>query len=150
MENLIINNWVFENQSLYNINIEDDLISSLKKVENAKLFGEETNGYYYLKNGFRFGFSENKIDEIGIDFSQTKSSILLVDQKDSLNLSTSKIHEVLNYLNDKFIIWKPIENNDSNYLVIKLEKTGIHFIFDIYTGNLDKIGKTNIDNLASS
>ena len=144
MENLIINQWIFDNQPLYKVNIGDDLNLSLTKIENPILFGEENYGYYYLSNGFRFGFSENKIDEIGIDFSQSKSKILLLEEGNSFNLTESKIHEVLNHLNEKLISWESVVTKDVNYLVIKLLKTKIHFIFDVYTGKLDRIGKTNV------
>jgi len=144
MDDLKINEWIFNNQPLYEINIGDDLELSLTKIGNPILLGDGNCGYYYLSNGFRFGFSENKIDEIGIDFSQSKSSILMFDGDDNLNLTESKIHEVLNYLNEKLISWEPVVTKDTNYLVIKLLKTEIHFIFDVYTGKIDKIGKTNI------
>lgn len=144
MENLIISNWIFNNQSLYDINLNDDFTSTLSKVENAILVGNENYGYYYLPNGFRFGFSDNKIDEIGIDFSQSKSTIFLSDEGNNFKLTNAKIHEVLNFLNDKLVKWEPVITNDSNYLTIKLQKTEIHLIFDIYSGTIDKIGKTNL------
>lgn len=145
MKEFLINNWIFDNKSLYNINVGDKILDSLEKLKSEKaiLMGENSNGYYYLSNGFRFGFSSDIVDEIGIDFSQSKAKIFLNNNDDIINLSESKIHEVLNYLNDHFVKWTPIENKDPHIFIIKLLEKDLFFIFDIYEGTLDKIAKSN-------
>jgi hypothetical protein len=146
MENSIIDNWFFENEPPYGISIGDSVLDFQERINSEKitLMGETSNGYYYLTNGFRFGFSGNIIDEIGIDFSQSKTEILLHHNDNEINLSQSKIHEVLNFLNDCFIKWIPVENRDLQILIIKILEKEIFLLFDIYEGTLDKISKSNI------
>lgn len=142
----MIDKWLFENESPYGIRLGDSVLDFLERLNSEKitLMGEKTNGYYYLTNGFRFGFSGDIIDEIGIDFSQSKTEILLNHNDNEINLSQSKIHEVLNFLNDSFIKWIPVENRDLQILIIKILEKEIFLIFDIYEGTLDKISKSNL------
>ena len=145
MKEILINKLIFENKPLYDINIGDDVLVSLNKlnIKREELVGENNFGYYYLSNGFRIGVSEKVIDEIGIDFLQSNvRKILLKDIEGEINLKNAKIHKVLNYFNDRFISWEPIKNIDKSALVIRINEKDLYFIFDIYKGTLDKIIKT--------
>lgn len=143
MNELDISDWIINNKALFNVNLNDDLDLTLNKLKNGKLVGEKDYGYYYYyPSGFRFGFSENKIDEIGIEFSQTDLKILLTQDGSKINLSTETIHKVLDFLNEMFIVWEPINEIDKSCLVVKLKQSNIYFVFDIYSGKLVKIFKS--------
>ena len=141
-----ISNWILKNQPLYDINIGDDLKNTLKKInsKNFYLVGENDYGYYYNKNGYRFGFSDDIIDEIGIDLLQTKGEVIIKKGKYKIDLKTAKIHKVLSFLNDISIKWTPLATCDRETLTIILDDSKIFFFFDIYEGVLDKISKSNI------
>ena len=147
MKIFLIDKWIMDNEPLFNINLGDEESDSLEKVklENPIFKGQNNNGYYYLSNGYRIGISDSLVDEIGIDFLQSDSNIMLNDNYGMINLTNSKIHEVLNYFNDRFISWEPISTKDNSALVIKIICKNIYFIFDIYKGTLEKISKSNID-----
>jgi len=125
------------------------LVSDILNSENNldfKLVGTVNNGYYYLSNGFRFGFSENIVDEIGIDFNHSDSEVTfsMGNKFNNFEFNSKKIHEVLDFLNDFQIKWKAIESLDNNYLMIRLLNKNIVFIFDIYEGEVSKIVKSNL------
>jgi hypothetical protein len=71
MKKLNLYNWIFKDVLIYDVNIGDDKKNALEKINSPdiKLVGQKDSGYYYLTNGYRFGFSDNLVDEIGIDFS---------------------------------------------------------------------------------
>lgn len=140
-----IYSWLLEGKALYEINLGDNLQDSLMKIEKEKynLVGEDDYGYYYLDNGYRFGFSDGIIDEIGIDFLQSRQKTWFIN-KDSfkINLDKGKIHKVLDFLNSLFIKWTPIKSTDSGALIYKLDEFDFFLIFDIYEGTLEKITKS--------
>jgi len=144
-----IYHWLSENKVLYDINLNDDLQYVLKKTKKKKLkqAGEKNYGYYYFKNGYRFGYSDGVIDEIGIDFWQSKKFNWYIKKDDiKLELKNAKIHKVLNVLNELFIKWVPIKSHDRLALIIKIDKFPIYLIFDVYEGTLEKIASSNISN----
>ncbi|WP_346883974.1 hypothetical protein [uncultured Algibacter sp.] len=141
-----IYSWLLEGKVLYNINLGDSLQDSLIKIEKEEynLVGEDNYGYYYLDNGYRFGFSNGIIDEIGIDFLQSRQKTWFIGKDGfKVNLDKGKIHKVLDFLNSLFVKWKPIESTDSRALIYKLDEFDIFLIFDIYEGTLEKITKSN-------
>ncbi len=144
MKKINVSNWILDRNPFYDINIGDSLDKSLNKLgeANCSLVGEKDYGYYYLENGYRFGFSDSKVDEIGIDFLQAKDNIYMTTNELEINLSLAKIHEVLDFLNDLFIEWTPIKPITPSYLIFKLEDSEIFLIFDIYEGTLEKISKS--------
>ena len=140
-----IYHWLANNKTLYDIHLGDDLQSALKKIKNKKykLVGEKDFGYYYLNNGYRFGFSDGMVDEIGIDFWQSHKYKWFLKKDDLiLNLNNAKIHKVLNFLNEVSIKWIPIKSPDRNALIFKIDKYPIFLIFDVYEGTLDKIASS--------
>jgi hypothetical protein len=147
MMKFYINEFI-EKGSIYGITI-GDLVSDILNSENNldfELVGSVNNGYYYLSNGFRFGFSENIVDEIGIDVNHFDSEVTfsMGNKFNNFEFNSKKIHEVLDFLNDFQIKWKAIESLDNNYLMIKLLNKNIVFIFDIYEGEVSKIVKSNL------
>lgn len=143
---LYINDLILHNKKLYGINIGDSVDEVFKnKSLDFTLHGDSRYGYYYLSNGYRFGFAENIVDEIGIDFNHTDSiiSIKSVNERD-FDLNKKKIHEVLNALNDLQVRWQATPDCDINYLTIQLVDADVLFIFDIYEGTLSKITKSNL------
>ena len=139
-----LKNWLFDNQPIYEINLGDNKSDALAKIKDATLFGDDENGYYYDKYGYRFGFNSNKVDEIGIDFNHLEQDIH-IENVGSINFKKAKIHEVLNFLNDNLIRWKAQEVNDTNYLYIELLKVRIILIFDIYEGRLTNITRSDLE-----
>ena len=140
-----LSDWIFEQKPLYGIRLGDSLKEALEKLKNQNYFlsgGTNKIGYYYLNNGYRIGFSDNKIDEIGIDFLQSKSNIILQKDGQKYILNDKKVHEVLDLFNDLLIKWKPVVTNDSSSLMYLLEEFGIYLIFDVYEGTLNKLGKS--------
>ena len=140
-----LSDWIFEQKPLYGIRLGDSLKEALEKLKNQNYFlsgGTNEIGYYYLNNGYRIGFSDNKIDEIGIDFLQSNSNIILQKDGQKYILNDKKVHEVLDLFNDLLIKWKPVVTNDSLSLMYLLEESGIYLIFDVYEGTLNKLGKS--------
>lgn len=143
---LYINDLILHDKKLYDINIGDSVDEVFKnKNLDFTLHGDSKYGYYYLKNGYRFGFADNTVDEIGIDFNHTDSIISIkFDKKRDFDLNRKKIHEVLKALNDLQAKWQAIPDRDTNYLMIKLVDTDTILYFDIYEGRLDLITKSNL------
>ena len=75
---IYINNWLLNKESLYDINIGDSVSKVISKIDftNLKLVGTQQSGYYYLTNGFRFGFSNDTVDEIGIDLDSSTANVI--------------------------------------------------------------------------
>lgn len=138
--------WLLNGDSLYNINIGDSLLWAIDTlgIENISLVGDEEDGYYYMANGFRFGFSNNIIDEIGIDLDCSKSKVIFKEEGIKFNFRNKKIHKILGFLNENFLEWKAIESLDNQYLMIRLVRNDIVFIFEVHEGVLTKIVKSNI------
>jgi len=141
MPRLCISEWIFEGKPLYDIQLGSNLQDAIKKINSKKplLQGNNLDGYYYLLNGFRIGFRNNLVDEIGVDLNYSNCDVFLSKDGYEINLSTSKIHEVLNYLNDTFILWSINQTLDSQHIIIELSNKKIYFIFDIYEGSIEKI-----------
>ena len=51
---------------------------------------------------------------------------------------------ILDFFNDLLIEWRAIESMDTQCLMIRLVKSDIVFIFDIYEGTLSKIVKSDV------
>jgi|688.fasta_scaffold75502_5 hypothetical protein len=143
---LYIEKWFLEDTPLYNIKTGDE-VSVLKQNDIFKkmiLSGDKDYGFYYAKNGFRVGFSDNYIDEIGIDFTKSKCKVIFKTNESLFNFREKKIHKVLDFLNDNLLSWKAVESLDNNHLMIKLNKNGIMIIFDVYKGTITNIVKSNL------
>jgi hypothetical protein len=143
---LYIEKWFLEGASPYNINLGDDVSQVLQHsfLKTMVLSGTEDYGIYYAENGYRIGFSDNCVDEIGIDFTKSKCKVIFETSQGTFNLKSKKIHEVLNFLNDALLSWKSVESLDNNYLMVRLNKTGIMIIFDVYDGKISLIVKSNL------
>jgi hypothetical protein len=144
MEYSLLNDWIFKNESPYGISLGDDLNQTLSKIPDvSKLQGSKNNGYHYFDNGFRIGFNDDGIDEIGFDLKYAKND-LVINSDIVINLSKSKIHEVLSFLNDSFISWSVVNSKDFNYLYYTIGEQNISLIFEVYTGKLDTISKSDL------
>ncbi|MFN3640419.1 MAG: hypothetical protein ACK4UK_05825 [Flavobacterium sp.] len=141
-----ISNWFIKDEFLFELKIGDNLEKALPKIQinDFTFIGTPESGYFQNKMGIRIGFSNQKVDEIGVLFDNDQSIILFKNQYVSFNFRNKKIHEVLNFLNDTLILWSPIESSDTNYLMIKLKQTSIVLIFDIFEGVLTKIVKSDL------
>ena len=143
---LYINDFILHDKKLYDISIRDSVNDIFEnKNLDFTLHGDSRYGYYYLPNGYRFGFADNIVDEIGIDFNHTNCiiSLKLVNERD-FDLNKKKIHQVLTALNYLQAKWQAIPNRDTNYLTIQLVDANVLLIFDIYEGTLSKITKSNL------
>ncbi len=143
---LYINNWILEDVPLYNINIGYKLseLADNPEFKKMKLAGEPDYGFFYMKNGFRIGFSGDVIDEIGIDFTKSKCKIIFKTNNGLFNLKGKKIHKILDFFNDNLLSWRCVESLDNNNLMIRLNKNNIMIIFDIYEGTISSIVKSNL------
>jgi len=144
--NIYIEKWILEGVPLNGIDIGENLFSTLDKLKDNHLVlvGTIDSGYYYLPNGFRIGFSNGIIDEVGVDLDYSHSNIIFKDFSCDFDFRDKKIHVVLNFLNDHLIKWKAIESLDLNHLMIIIIEKNIVFIFEIYEGTLSKITKSNL------
>jgi len=131
-----ISDWILNNNFPHKIKLGDVVNEILLNIPDAYLVGEPYYGFYYFGNGYRFGFSENTIEEIGLEIDHSDTDVLISDQQQTLNLKTLKIHEVLDFFNNNFISWDPITEKDKSVLLIKLSINSIYIVFDIYKGTV--------------
>lgn len=143
---LNVEKWFLEGIPPYDISLGADISQVLQHpfLKKMVLSGTKDYGIYYAENGYRVGFSDNCVDEIGIDFTKSKCKVIFETSQGTINLKNKKIHEVLNFLNDALLSWKCVESLDNNYLMVRLHKTGIMIIFDVYDGKISLIVKSNL------
>lgn len=142
-----ITDWFLNDYPLYGINIGDNIAELKNKLnfDDLTLNGHEHYGYYYMPNGYRFGFCNKIIDEIGIDFDKLLVKVVFRREGGYYVLGGKKIHEILDFLNDNFIGWTAIKSLDTQYLMVKIVSNKIVLIFDVYEGTLSKITKSNME-----
>ena len=124
-------------------------------INNVKsLLGKPTsisgeNNYGYMHYGAnRYGFTNNIINEIAIEFKFLKEPLIFKNlewKKDGISLtedfkinSKSEIHKILSFINHLQLNWKAQNGIDKDYLTVKIEN-GPYVIFDLYEGTVDKI-----------
>jgi hypothetical protein len=123
----------------------DNLYSILGEPTNIM----EENGYGYIHYGaYRYGFSDNIINEMAIEFKFIRKPLEfnnLEYRKYDISLfedfkitSKSKIHTIIAFINHLQLDWKAQNGIDKDYFEIKI-KNGPYIIFYLYDGTVDKI-----------
>jgi hypothetical protein len=123
----------------------DDLHSILGKPTNIS--GEKNYGYIHYRE-FRYGFTDDIINEMAIEFKFIKEPFIFKNlewKKYDISLfedfkikSKSKIHKILSFINHLQLNWKAQNGIDKDCLTIKIEN-GPYIVFNLYDGTVDKI-----------
>lgn len=123
----------------------DQLYSILGEPTNVS--GENNYGYIHY-GAYRYGFKDEIINEMAIEFKFIQEPLIFTDlewKKYDISLfenfeikSKSKIHEILSFINHLQLNWKAQNGIDKDCLTIKIEN-GPYIIFNLYDGTVDKI-----------
>lgn len=124
-------------------------------VENLySILGKPTNvceekNYVYIHYGeYRYGFTDDIINEMAIEFKLIEKPLEFSNleyKKYGISLfenfkikSKSKIHKIIRFINHLQLNWKAQNGIDKNSLSIKIEN-GPYIVFGFYDGTVDKI-----------
>ena len=123
----------------------DRLYSILGKPTSVS--GEKNYGYIHYGE-YRFGFTDNIINEMAIEFKLIDKPIKFKNlewKKYDISLlenfiikSKSKIHKIISFINHLQLNWKAKNGIDKDSLTIKIEN-GPYIVFNLYDGTVDKI-----------
>ena len=123
----------------------NDLYSILGQPTN--ITGEKNYGYIHYGE-YRYGFADNIINEMAIDFKLIEKPFEFKNleyKKYDISLfenfkikSKSKIHKILSFINHLQLNWKAENGIDKDSLTIKIEN-GPYIVFDLLDGTVDKI-----------
>ncbi len=122
-----------------------DLYSILGEPSNISR--EKDFGYVYY-DAYRYGFTDEIIDEMSIEFKFLKKTLEFKNleyKKNNISLfedfkikPKSKIHEIINFINHLQLNWNSKNGIDKDCLTIKIEN-GPFAVFDLFDGTIDKI-----------
>lgn len=90
----------------------------------TETIGNNEIGYVYYNNGFRIGYTQDTVTELGIDFNYTDHTYRLFTANKEIGSINkhSKLHEVLNLLNEAQIKYRCINIRDNDdYLTFLTE-----------------------------
>ena len=105
--------------------------------------------YGYVNYGpYRYGYSQNRITEMAIEFKYIEKPIKLknvVYNQYDISLiedfkfkSTTKLHKVIAFINHLQLQWRAENGNDKDHFILKI-KGGPYVIANLYDGTIDKI-----------
>jgi hypothetical protein len=122
-----------------------DLYSILGEPSNVS--GEKNYGYVHY-GAYRYGFTDDTINEMAIEFKFVKKTFEFKNleyKKHGISLfedfkikPKSKIHQIINLLNHLQLNWKSKNGIDKDSFILKIEN-GPFAVFDLYDGTIDKI-----------
>ena len=124
-------------------------ISDLYSIlgEPSIVSGEKNFGYVHY-GAYRYGFTDDIINEMAIEFKFLKKPFEFKNlEYKKYNISLfedfnikpkSKIHEIINFINHLRLNWKSQNGIDKDCMTIKIEN-GPFAVFDLYDGTIDKI-----------
>lgn len=123
----------------------ENLYSILGKPK--KISGEKNYGYIHYGE-YRYGFTDDIINEMAIEFKLIEKPLQfrnLEYRKYDISLfkdfkfkSKSKIHKIISFINHLQLNWKAENGIDKDSLTIKIEN-GPYIVFNLYDGTVDKI-----------
>ncbi len=124
-------------------------INEVKSIlGNPKNISGENNFGYLHYGEYRYGFTDEIINEMAIEFKFIKKPFRLINleyKKYDISLfedfkitSRSKIHKIISLINHLQLNWNAKNGNDKDCLTLKIEN-GPYVIFDLYEGTVDKI-----------
>lgn len=123
----------------------NDLYSILGEPTN--IYGEKNIGYVHY-GAYRYGFTDNIIKEMSIEFKSIEKPFKFKNleyKKYDISLfenfkikSKSKIHKVISFINHLQLKWRSENSVDKDSLMLKIEN-GPYVVFNLHDGTIDRI-----------
>jgi len=130
--------------SLNGISLNDPVKKVIDTMgKPIETIGNKETGFFQYRNGLRYGYFENEIDELAILFRPQKKYWYSVknDLNEEIIISgKTQIHQFIYMLKSTEVKFACVDekNLDKDTLMLKVNGA-VYVFFDLYTGYLEKI-----------